>query len=50
MLIDGQALEGLDRNFWGVLGLQVTLEDVDIVINALQALATDDVDAFGDLG
>jgi hypothetical protein len=42
VLLDGQAFERLDRG----LRLQIALEDVDVVINALQALASDVVDAF----
>jgi hypothetical protein len=44
-MLDGQAFEGLDCGFGCVLRLQVPLENVNVIINPLQALAPDDVDA-----
>jgi hypothetical protein len=50
VLVDGQALESLDRGFGGALRLQVTLEEVDIVVEPLQVLFLDRGDALEDLG
>jgi hypothetical protein len=46
MLLDGQALEGLNRSFRRVLRFQVGPEDVDIVIELLQILFFDRSDAL----
>jgi hypothetical protein len=42
LLVDGQAFERLDRGFGRILGLEIPLEDVDVVIDPLQALALDE--------
>src|ERR1700730_5650544 len=41
VLLNGQAFECLDSGLWGMLSLQVGLEDVDVVIEPLQILIFD---------
>src|SRR5438067_1930198 len=38
VLVDGDAFERLDGGFGCVLGLQVSLQDLDVVIHPLQAI------------
>src|SRR5258708_19745406 len=46
VLVDGQAFERLNRGFGRALCLQVALENGDVVIDPLQALAPNDVNAL----
>jgi len=46
VLLDGQALEGLDRSFGRVLRLQVALKAVDVVIEPFEVLLLDRGDTF----
>ena len=46
VLLNGQAFEHLNRGLWGVLRLQVGLEDVNVIVKPSQVLSLNGADTF----